>query len=125
MKAGPEHCALAKPHGGEPVVLKDLEQRMRTTIDSLITHPLPGYTELSGPSLVTYRGIVGAIYGSMYNAQGWPALAQMLYELELGNSTLATIFLEKMSWEFDPTKPQPPASRPQSDELGNLVICGE
>lgn len=106
-------------------MLKDLEQRMRTTIDALITHPLPGYTAASGPSLVTYRGIVGAIYGSMYNAQGWPALAQMLHELEQGNSTLATVFLERMAWEFDPTKPQPPASRPQSDELGNLVICGE
>lgn len=98
---------------------------MRTMIESLITHPVSGYTETSGPSLVTYRAIVGAIYGSMYNAQGWPALAQMLYELELGNSTLATIFLEKMSWEFDPTLPQPSASRPQSDELGDLVICAE
>lgn len=107
------------------MVLKDLEDRLRTTIDSLITHPLPGYTAKSGPSLVTYRGIVGAIYSSMYNAYGWPALAQMLYELELGNTTLATIFLEKMSWEFDPTRPRPPAARPQSDELGNLVICAE
>lgn len=98
---------------------------MRTTIDSLITHPMGGYTDRSGPSLVTYRGLVGAIYGSMYNAQGWPALARMLYELEAGNSTLATRFLEAMSWEFDPTGPQLPASRPQSDELGNLVICAE
>ncbi|CAN8099104.1 unnamed protein product [Discula destructiva] len=125
LNAGPDHCALAKAHGGRPVVLKDLEERMRTTIDSLITHPLPGYTATSGPSLVTYRGIVGAIYQSMYNARGWPALAQMLYELELGNSTLATEFLEMMSWQFDPTKPQLPASRPQSEELGTLVICAD
>lgn len=98
---------------------------MRATIDSLITHPAPGYTSTSGPSLVTYRAMVDAIYGSMYNAQGWPSLAQMLYDLELGNSTLATIFLEKMSWEFDPTLPQPSVSRPQSDELEFMVICGE
>lgn len=98
---------------------------MRATIDSLITYPVSGYTETSGPSLVTYRAIVDAIYSTMYNAQGWPALAQMLYELELGNATLATVFLEKMSWEFDPTVPQPSASRPQSDELGTLVICAE
>lgn len=98
---------------------------MRTTIDSLITHPVSGYTDASGPSLVTYRAIVDAIYGTMYNAEGWPSLAQMLYELELGNSTLATIFLEKMSWQFDPTVPQPSASRPQSEELGDLVICAE
>ncbi|KAJ4396948.1 hypothetical protein N0V93_001171 [Gnomoniopsis smithogilvyi] len=125
INAGPEHCALAKPHGGKSVTLESLEKRVRSTIDSLITHPVSGYTETSGPSLVTYRAIVDAIYATMYNAQGWPALAQMLYELELGNSTLATIFLEKMSWEFDPTLPQPSASRPQSDELGSLVICAD
>lgn len=106
-------------------MLKDLEKRLRVMIESLITHPVPGYSNTSGPSLVTYRGVVSAIYSSLYSAQSWPALAEMLYELELGNSTLATNFLERLSWEYDPTKPQPPSPRPSTDELGSIVICSD
>lgn len=107
------------------MALKDLEERIKTVIYSLVTHPLPGYTEASGPSIVTYRGIVNAIYGALYNAKSWPALAEMLYELELGNSTLATQFMERMVWEYDPSRPQPLTPRPQTDELGSLVICAD
>lgn len=98
---------------------------METLITSLITHPVSGYTEKNGPSLVTYRGLVGAIYGALYNAQSWPALATMLYDLELGNSTLAASFLESQTWQYDPTRPQPLAPRPNTDELGYMVICGD
>lgn len=125
LDAGPEYCALAKPHGGRPVVLKDLEQRLDILVTSLITHPIPGYTEKSGPSLITYAGLTGAIYSSLYNARSWPALAQMLYELESGNSTLAAGFLERVAWEYDPTKPQAPSHRPDTEELIYLVICGD
>ncbi|KKY39876.1 putative peptidase tripeptidyl-peptidase [Diaporthe ampelina] len=125
LNAGPEHCALARPRGGRTVVLKDLEQRMKALVTSLISDPIPGYTEYSGPSLVTYSALVGAIYGSLYNAKSWPALAEMLYELEAGNSTLAAAFLELSAWEYDPTLPQLPSPRPSTDELGYLVICGD
>lgn len=125
LNAGPDHCALAKPHGGQPVVLRDLEIRMKNLVESLITHPISGYSKTSGPSLVTYGGVTSAIYSSLYNAKSWPAMAQMLYELELGNSTLTTNFLERMVWEYDPTRPQPPSPRPQTDELGSIVICSD
>lgn len=125
LNAGPEHCALAKPHGGRPVTLKGLQERLNILITSLITNPVPGYTENSGPSLVTYASLTSAIYGSMYNAKSWPALAQMLYELEAGNSTLATRFLERAAWEYDPTKPQAPSRRPTTDELSYIVICSD
>ncbi|KAI3401944.1 hypothetical protein diail_6504 [Diaporthe ilicicola] len=125
LNAGPQHCALAKPHGGKPVGLKDLGKRIETLITSLITDPVPGYTESSGPSLVTYSALVSAIYGSLYNAKSWPALAEMLYELEAGNSTLAAAFLERSAWQYDPTLPQLPSPRPSTDELGYLVICGD
>lgn len=116
---------MAQPHGGRPVALKDLDQRLRTLVASLVTDPVPGYTEDSGPSLVTYAGLVSAIYGSLYNAQSWPSLAKMLHELEAGNSTLAAAYLERAAWEYDPTKPQSPSHRPNTDELGFLVICGD
>lgn len=125
LNAGPEHCALAKPHGGKAVVLKDLEKRIKALVASLISDPVPGYTENSGPSLITYSALVSAIYGSLYNAKSWPALAEMLYELEAGNSTLAAAFLELSAWEYDPTLPQLPSPRPSTDELGYLVICGD
>lgn len=107
------------------MVLKELEQRIKALITSLISDPIPGYTENSGPSLVTYSALIGAIYGSLYNAKSWPALAEMLYELEAGNSTLAAAFLELSDWEYDPTLPQLPSPRPSTDELEYLVICGD
>ena len=125
LNAGPEHCALAKTVDGKPVALKDLEARLAALVSSLVARPLIGYTDNSGPSLVTYSGLVAAIYGSMYNANSWPALAQLLFELEAGNSTLAAAFLEKSIWEYDPTLPSPPSPKPSSDELGSLVICAD
>ena len=98
---------------------------MDTLIQSLITRPLVAYTESSGPSVITYSSLVGTLYGAMYNAKGWPALAQMLYELEAGNATLAAIMLERTVWEYDPTKPLSPNRRPSSDELSSLVICAD
>jgi hypothetical protein len=106
-------------------VLKDLEQRIEALLAGLISDPIPGYTEDNGPSLITYSALVGAIYGSLYNAKSWPALAEMLFELEAGNSTLAAAFLESSAWEYDPTLPRLPSPRPSTDELGDLVICGD
>lgn len=125
INAGPEHCALAKPHEGKAVTLEDLEKRMTTLIQALIKRPLVSYTKSSGPSLITYSHLVGLLYGAMYNAKGWPALAQMLHELEAGNTTLAATMLERSVWEYDPTKPPPPNKRPSSEELGTLVICAD
>ncbi|WYZ43147.1 hypothetical protein EsH8_VI_000846 [Colletotrichum jinshuiense] len=125
INAGPDHCALARVKHGKPVVLKDLDTRMKSLISSLIDRPIIGYSKESGPSLVTYSVLIAAIYQAMYNAQGWPALAQMLYELEDGNSTLATEFLESSAWGYDPALPATPGKRPSSDELGDLVICAD
>ncbi|KAK2026349.1 hypothetical protein LX32DRAFT_641906 [Colletotrichum zoysiae] len=126
ISAGPEHCALAKSEDGTPVVLDDLDARMRSLLSSLIGRPVVGYRKESGPSIVTYSALVGGIYSAMYNAATWPALARMLHELERGNSTLATAFVEGMSWEYDPTLPATPGKkRPSSDELGTLVICAD
>ncbi|KAH7001416.1 Alpha/Beta hydrolase protein [Ilyonectria destructans] len=125
INAGPEHCTLAKSKDGHSVSLKDLEKRMETLVTSLIERPIPGYTDFSGPSIVTYSSLVSVIYDSLYNAQSWPALSQMLSELEDGNSTLATAFLERTAWEYDPTLPAPPSRRPSSDELTTLVICSD
>lgn len=151
VDAGPEHCALAKPvevpgteaggsggagagagvgdgDGPRPrpnVTVSELQHRIHTLLSSLIQRPMPGYTKASGPSLVTYSALVQAIYGALYNARSWPALARMLAELEAGNSTLAAEMLERSAWGYDPTLPAPPGNRPSSDELGQLVICAD
>ncbi|KAK5992589.1 Serine protease Hip1-like protein [Cladobotryum mycophilum] len=125
VNAGPDHCALAKPIDGKPITLPSLDVRMDKLVKSLVERPLAGYTEFSGPSLVSYSALVGAIYGAMYNARAWPALAQMLYELESGNTTLASIMLEHSAWEYDPTLPAIPDRKPSSDELTSLVICAD
>lgn len=125
MSSGSEHCALARAKAGIPVTLQDLKDRMAALISSLVLNPSIGYTDSSGPSLVTYSALVSAIYSSLYNAESWPALAQMLYELEDGNSTLATAHLEHTAWTYDPTLPHHPSLKPSSQELGRLVICAD
>ncbi|KAI0156718.1 hypothetical protein GGR52DRAFT_198560 [Hypoxylon sp. FL1284] len=125
LNAGPEYCALARPRDSETVSLQELEVRMKKLVVSISQRPVPGYLESSGPSIITYSALVGAIYGALYSATTWPALAQMLYELEAGNSTLAAAFLEPSEWEYDPTLPSPPSPKPSTDELGSLVICAD
>ncbi|KAK4064675.1 hypothetical protein Trihar35433_8192 [Trichoderma harzianum] len=125
INAGPEHCDLAKPVDGKAVTLESLESRMETLVTSLITRPVVGYTSFSGPSIITYSALVGAIYSSLYNAFSWPALASLLYELEAGNATLASAMLEHSAWEYDPTLPAIPNKRPSTDELTFLVICSD
>ncbi|KAK4153349.1 Alpha/Beta hydrolase protein [Chaetomidium leptoderma] len=124
VNAGPKYCALAKPKEGKPVTLADLETRMEALMSSLVDRPIPAYLPTSGPSLVTYSALVDSIYGAMYNARSWPALAQTLSELEDGNSTLAASLLETSGWWYDPEAPCSPTPVSGSDlELGNLVIC--
>lgn len=125
LSAGPEHCALAKPsRDGTPLALDQLQDELETFIASLIERPIPAYTKGSGPTLITYSGLVATLYGTLYNPFAWPAFAQMLSELKDGNATLAAIFLEEI-WEYDPTTPSPPRRKPSSDELGMAVICAD
>jgi pimeloyl-ACP methyl ester carboxylesterase len=125
INAGPEYCALARSRNGRPVERIDLEGRMGALVMSLLHRPASGYTEISGPSLITYSALVAAIYQSLYNARTWPALAQMLYEFEEGNSTLAARFLETSVWGYEPSTPLPLSPRPSSHELGSIVICAD
>ncbi|RYP70981.1 hypothetical protein DL771_005076 [Monosporascus sp. 5C6A] len=125
INAGREHCALAQPRNSKSVSVEELKIRMESLLKSLIERPIPGYTESSGPSLITYSAMVDIIYASLYNAETWPRLAQILYDLELGNSTLAATTLEEQAWEYDPTLPARPLSKASSDELTPLVICAD
>lgn len=126
INAGPDHCALAQPVGPEPLTVRSLDERIQSMLKNMTERPLPAYAAFSGPSLVTYTGIVGAIYSALYNAESWPALAQMLADLEAGNTTLASDFLEQNSWNYDPDPEHshPPAAG-SSWDLGLAVICGD
>lgn len=126
IKAGPEACALAKPLPGQdrPVTLELLEKRMNRLFSSLRARPQSAYTELAGPSLITYSALVEQVlYAEMYRPMDWPKLAQMLYELEAGNSTLAANQLDQ-SWSDHSDKPSRRSS-PSSSELELLVICSD
>jgi pimeloyl-ACP methyl ester carboxylesterase len=130
LKAGPDSCALAKLLGKGRVdatdtALHELQDRVETLIRSLISRPLPAHTVKSGPSLITYSGIVQYIYQVLYRPQNWPVAAQMLYELTQGNTTLAAEEIDDKQWTYDPTKPPPPGKVSDFEDLGNLVICAD
>lgn len=126
LNAGPERCALANPvpNLDGPVTIAQLEARMVDLFDSLKVRPQSAYTELGGPSLVTYSALVERVlYPAMYRPMGWPGVAQMLYELEAGNATLAAKSLD-LSWSDRSEKPLHPYA-PASSELELLVICSD
>ncbi|KAK0731939.1 Alpha/Beta hydrolase protein [Lasiosphaeris hirsuta] len=118
-KAGSEHCALARPSE----TAGELEARMSRLFASILARPALGYTEESGPSLITYSNLLPIIYGSLYNPEHWPSTARMLSELEVGNSTLAALAVGKR-WEFTPSLPCSP-EKLSSDEVLPLVVCAD
>ncbi|KAI1088634.1 Alpha/Beta hydrolase protein [Rostrohypoxylon terebratum] len=124
VTAGPDKCALAKPPKGQNnmVTIETLKNRTDTLFNSILNQPTFGYSERFGPTLVTYSQLVFSIYVALYSPRSWPDLAQMLYELEGGNSSLATAMIDD-SW-IDPTLPYP-SHRPSSLELPWMVICAD
>ncbi|KAJ5158990.1 Peptidase S33 tripeptidyl aminopeptidase-like C-terminal [Penicillium coprophilum] len=126
ITAGPKGCALANPVSNQdgPVTLPQLEARMTQLLESLKARPRSAYTESAGPSLVTYSALVDRVlYRAMYRPMEWPGTAQMLYELEAGNATLAADSID-LSWSDHSDKPSPPPV-PASSELELLVICSD
>ncbi|KAL7624127.1 hypothetical protein AAE478_005684 [Parahypoxylon ruwenzoriense] len=126
LRAGPEFCALAKPtkNSGAPVILADLQARIDALLTSTIQRPISGYTKSTGPSLITYSMLVLGIYTSLYEPKTWPSIAEMLYELEMGNSASTAIFLERR-WEYNPTISIAAPKKPSTDELPYLVLCAD
>lgn len=126
VNAGPAACALAKPTTGQdgPVTLEQLEERMAQLLTSLQFRPQSAYTELGGPSLITYSALVeNVLYPAMYKPAMWPDIAHLLSELEAGNATLAANMLD-LSWS-DHASTHSYLTTPSSSELDLLVICSD
>lgn len=125
VKASPERCALAKSteDGSNPATIEDLETRIGALFQSILAQPVPAYTEQGGPTLITYSQLISAIYVSLYDPSTWPATAQMLHDLEAGNTTAAAITLERQ-WRYKPATSSP-SDKPSSDELLSLVLCAD
>ncbi|KAJ3181715.1 hypothetical protein HDU87_000733 [Geranomyces variabilis] len=132
VRAGPEHCALAKPVSSDlaVVTLRSLQARMEALFTSLVERPIPGFTSRSGPGMVTYSVLVDALYSGLYSPGTWPATAAMLADLENGNATSALLRFEDLMWAYNPRseqhstrgRPLPPAG---TTGLGGLVICAD
>ncbi|KAF4456161.1 tap domain-containingprotein [Fusarium austroafricanum] len=125
IAAGPEHCALAKPPVNSlsgTVTLEDLEFRMERLFQSLLAQPRPGFTESGGPALITHSQLALMLYMTLYNPKSWPEEAQMLLELEAGNSTLAAKLVE-FPWYHSPTSPLHRDISPE--EYMWLVVCAD
>ncbi|KAJ3018214.1 hypothetical protein HKX48_003032 [Thoreauomyces humboldtii] len=142
VRAGPDHCSLANSspkHAsslGYSVDLARLQSRMKDLFHSVMLRPIPGYTVQSGPAVLTYPILIEGLYQSMYSPATWPAVADMLAQLERGNATSALQMLhENLLWQYDPVseeakrEAQLPRGRQlptgSTGELGFLVICSD
>ncbi|KAJ0163766.1 putative hydrolase [Colletotrichum tanaceti] len=124
LNAGPSNCALAKRTlaGVTSLAVDELETRLKRLFRSLIAQPVPGYTEESGPAIITYSQIMFVLYVTLYDPKRWPQTAQLLSDLEVGNTTLAASFLDRL-WYHAPDPS--PTARPSSTELVSLVVCAD
>ncbi|CAH0003706.1 unnamed protein product [Clonostachys byssicola] len=122
LEAGPDHCALATPvaESSGPTTLKELEARMQRLFNSLIEQPLSGYSPISGPAIVTYSQVVFWIYICMYEPKRWPLTAQILRELEAGDTTLAISNFEGRWYNNTYT-----GRKESSEELFFMVVCAD
>lgn len=80
INTGPELCYLARPlpgHTGLPSKTS-LIATMDALFSRLVERPIPGYTQASGPTLVTYTQVIGLIYTALYSASTWPPLTSAL-----------------------------------------------
>ncbi|KAK3187103.1 hypothetical protein K4F52_004004 [Lecanicillium sp. MT-2017a] len=125
IKAGPDHCALAKPiKPNTTVSLDSLKERMDSILTSLKERPVPAYSAVSGPIIVTYSMVIAMIYQSLYGPKTWSGLAQVFKDLEGGNATLAAEISENQ-WEYDPNAGCQANPKPSADELSPLTICSD
>lgn len=125
VSAGPDRCALAQPLPGKSTLpsRQDLIGAMDDLFSKMVERPIPGYTDASGPLLITYSEVISLIYSALYAASSWPSLATAFYELLHGNASMMSRFVD--SWEYDPSLPTPLPAKQSSDELGMLVICSD
>lgn len=124
VEAGPSHCALAQTTSSSRVTLQSLKTRMEDLLEPMKSTPLIGYLPQSGPSILTYSTLIEMLFMMLYDSSKWPSYAQMLYELESGNTTLALLEMEK-TWQFDPSNEDDWKKKPSSEELMMAVVCDD
>ncbi|KAG8406753.1 hypothetical protein J3458_021084 [Metarhizium acridum] len=122
VAAGPGKCALAKAANGSEATLDSLKARMARLLDGLARRPIPAYHEEAGPVIITYGTMMGVIGGALYNPRFWPELAQMLADLESGNTTAAASVAHGQ-FQYKPHEPQKPLGF--ANELLYMVVCGD
>ncbi|KAJ3497106.1 hypothetical protein NLG97_g2149 [Lecanicillium saksenae] len=126
VDSGPDGCPLARPKkSGEVLTLDSLEARMNALLSSLVDRPLSTYSETSGPALITYQFVVDSIYESTYNPRTWRALAELLNDLETGNTTKPLDRMNQQWWRTDPGAPFTKLDPAGNDELVTMVGCPE
>ncbi|EPE10914.1 alpha beta hydrolase family protein [Ophiostoma piceae UAMH 11346] len=148
LAAGPQYCALAGRLAGSAdddgeVTLEALEARMAKLVASVARRPVAAYTAASGPSLITYSSLVPAIYSALYRPRTWPAMAQVLFDLEQGNATRAAAMVDALIFQYDPSRAPPESTLitlpgeacpiampavpplPSTSELMHLVVCAD
>ncbi|TKY86942.1 hypothetical protein EX895_004230 [Sporisorium graminicola] len=125
VDAGPAHCALAQPlKQGDPLPTKqDLINTMQDLFTQLLERPVAGYTNDSGPIIITYAQVVALVSIAMYDPATWDDLAAAVYELLRGNVMPISQRLD--TWTYDPSQPALPSADHTQLEMIALVVCSD
>ncbi|TKY86841.1 hypothetical protein EX895_004128 [Sporisorium graminicola] len=125
VDAGPENCALAQPlQQGDPLVTKqDLIDVLQHLFARLLHRPIAGYTDKSGPVIITYSQLVKVLLLALHDPFTWDDLAAALYELLRGDATLISQQLD--TWDYDPAQPALPSPDHAQLEMMILAICSD
>lgn len=123
IDAGPERCKLAQPleQGGPLPSRQDLIETIRGLFDRALDRPFVGYTEDSGPVIITYSDILNLISMSLYDPHSWDQVAAAIFDLLQGDPALMSRLVA--FWDFDPSSPAVPSIMRAPWDLAMLVIC--
>ena len=126
VKAGPGHCALAKPKDGKPVTLPSLLGRMEVLLSSLAARPIPVYRADTGPVLYTYTHLVDLILQTLYGPMQWSIVAEIISKFETdGNPRPSLVAMSDAGWVYAPRRGCPTHVANSDDELAPFVICAD
>ncbi len=125
VEAGPDHCALAQPvrESGHLPTQEDLIGAMQSVFDELAKRPVLGYTDRSGPFVITYSSVSMLLAMSLYDPSSWPQITEALYGLLQGNTTVMSDLVDR--WEYDPTQPGPLIAGFAPVEMVLMVVCSD
>lgn len=126
IDAGPMKCALAKPlrDGLRAPTKEDLIATMDSLVKRAVERPIPGYTEESGPFIITGSILSAGLGDALNDPSSWSQVAEAFYSLLQGNATPMSTLVDD-SWEYSPGSSNGDFPDHANFEMAMMIFCSD